>query len=126
MNSKCWNGSLAMVISILTAASALAQTGKWSVVTPVGKLPTPREECAFAQAGGKFYLMGGRGIQPVQEFTPATRTWKDLKNTPTILNHFQALTYCGLIYVIGAFDENLAGFPNETPAPNIYLYNPLA
>lgn len=113
-------------ITAFTSAT-LAQTGHWSFVSASPAVPIiPREECAFAQAGGKFYLLGGRGINPVQEFTPSTKTWKNLKNTPTIFNHFQALTYCGLIYVIGAFDESLSGFPKETPAPNIYIYDPLS
>ena len=30
--------------------------------------PTPRHETGFVECQGKFYLIGGRGIKPVEEF----------------------------------------------------------
>ncbi|MFL4472156.1 hypothetical protein ACERZ8_20560 [Tateyamaria armeniaca] len=37
--------------------------------------PHCRHENGFAAYGGKFYLFGGRRIQPVDIFDPDTNTW---------------------------------------------------
>lgn len=37
------------------------------------------------------------------------------------MHHFQATPYNGKIYVMGAFT---GGYPDETPIPNIYVYDP--
>ncbi|RDV10348.1 choice-of-anchor D domain-containing protein, partial [Pontibacter diazotrophicus] len=81
-----------------------------------------RHENAFVQAGDKFYLLGGRGVKPVQVYDPATKTWANKASTPTELHHFQAVTIDGLIYVAGAFT---GGYPYEKPVPKVYIYNPV-
>jgi hypothetical protein len=96
-------------------------TGSWQTLTPTSGAFTGREENAYAQAGDKFYLVGGRGNKPVQEYNPVTKAWVDKAYQPLELHHFQALTLDGLMYVIGAFT---GPYPHETPVPNIYLYNP--
>ncbi|HMB61997.1 MAG TPA: dockerin type I domain-containing protein [Eudoraea sp.] len=53
-----------------------------------------------------------------------TDTWTEAASTePFEFNHFQATEYQGLIWVIGSFIDN--EFPDETPADNIFIYNPL-
>lgn len=116
---------MASLLLMGIAATVSAQAGRWSYLPDTAAV-TPREECSFSHAGGKFYLLGGRGRPAVQEYNPPTKTWKSLKTAPTTFNHFQALSHCGLIYVIGAFDESSSGYPNETPAPNVYIYDPLS
>ncbi len=112
------------ILGILPYSIVIAQTGKWSLVTQ--NALTGCQECAFAQAGGKFYLMGGDGMPPVQEFTTSTHTWKKLKAAPVVLNHFQALTYAGLIYAVSSFNDSNKTFPKELPTPNVYIYDPLS
>ena len=41
---------------------------------------------------------------------------------PAELNHFQAVEYSGLIWVIGSFMTN--SFPNEMPADSVVVYDP--
>lgn len=82
---------------------------------------TPRHECALTEANGKFYLMGGRGIKPVEEYNPKTKSWRKLNPTPLEMHHFQALNYQGKIYIIGAFTGK---YPGETPIENIYIFDP--
>lgn len=65
--------------------------------------------------------MGGRGIKPVDEYDPASNTWKSLAASPLEMNHFQAVSYKDEIYVLGAFT---GPYPHETPIPNIYIFNP--
>ncbi|RDV11969.1 choice-of-anchor D domain-containing protein, partial [Pontibacter diazotrophicus] len=97
-------------------------TGNWQADIPASGAPTARHENAFVQAGDKFYLLGGRGVKPVQVYDPATKTWANKASTPTELHHFQAVTIDGLIYVAGAFT---GGYPYEKPVPKVYIYNPV-
>ena len=63
-----------LLLCALLAALAHAQPGKWSYAPNAGPVQIiPREECSFAQAGGKFYLLGGRGLDFVQEYSPAAK-----------------------------------------------------
>lgn len=112
---------LAAIAFLIAAIPVSAQNGNWSFVPGTGAI-IPREECSFAQAGGKFYLMGGRGLAEVQEFNPATRAWKNLAKPPVEMNHFQALSLHGLVYVIGAMH---GAYPHEAPIAEIYIYDPL-
>jgi large repetitive protein len=119
---KKMNTIIAVVFLGLLTEPSFGQTGSWSYVEQA-KLPTAREECSLGQAGGKFYLIGGRGIQFVEEYNPANKTWKPMAKTPVEMNHFQAISYAGLIYVICAMNGS---YPHEVPVPNIYIYDPLA
>lgn len=85
---------------------------------------TARHECSVVQAGDKFYIMGGReNAQTIDIYDYATDTWTSLPNSaPAELNHFQAVEYQGLIWVIGAFSDN--SYPNETPEEFIWVFDP--
>ncbi|WP_055392973.1 PKD domain-containing protein [Flagellimonas eckloniae] len=85
---------------------------------------TGRHECSFVQAGDRFYLMGGReSSQTVDIYNYAANSWTALNNSaPSVFNHFQAVEYGGLIWVIGAFTSN--GFPNEPPAEHVWMFDP--
>ncbi|MBR9776831.1 MAG: PKD domain-containing protein [Cytophagales bacterium] len=85
----------------------------------------PRHEGSFVQAGHEFYLMGGReSSTTIDIYDIENDSWRSLNDiNPYSFNHFQAVYYQGLIWVIGAFDTN--DFPNETPATNIWMFDPL-
>ncbi|MEH6407612.1 MAG: putative Ig domain-containing protein, partial [Leeuwenhoekiella sp.] len=84
---------------------------------------TARHECSFVQAGDKFYLFGGReNAQRFDVYDYKSNTWAQFNNIPKEFNHFQAVQYKGLIWVIGAFKNN--DYPRETPADYIWSYNP--
>jgi hypothetical protein len=102
-------------------ADAVTATGSWQIITPASGAFSGREENAYVQAGNKFYLLGGRGNKPVQEYNPVAKTWVDKASQPLELHHFQALTLDGLIYAACAFT---GPYPHETPVSNIYVYNP--
>lgn len=84
---------------------------------------TARHECSFVQAGDTFIMFGGRE-QPttLDVYDYASNTWSNGGTAPLPFNHFQAVSYQGLVWVIGAFQTN--SFPNEAPATHIYMYNP--
>ena len=94
----------------------------WSIVTTVGS-PTARHEAAMVAIGGKGYLMGGRGIKPVEEFDPATGTWREMGPTPLEMHHFQPVAHEGSIYVMTAMTGK---YPRETPLDSVYVFDPVA
>ncbi len=112
---------LLTVLVIFNVPCAHAQSGSWSTMVTVNS-PTARHECSFAQTGDKFYLLGGRGLKPVEAYDPATNSWTSLGFTPQEIHHFQATELHGLIYLVCAFEGN---FPAETGIPFLYIYDPL-
>ena len=100
----------------------VTSSGQWNTVAPANGAPTERHENAFVQAGDKLYLLGGRGLKPVEEYDPREKSWMVKGSAPLNFNHFQAVSLEGLIYVLGAFTS---GYPHEVPVPDIYIYNPL-
>ncbi len=83
--------------------------------------PTARHENAYVEAGGLFYLIGGRGSKPLDIYDPVAQSWSTGAAPPLEMHHFQAVSYQGDVYVIGGFT---GPFPNETPLTNVYVYDP--
>ncbi len=91
-------------------------TDTWRALAP---MPTKRGAAAVAEAGGKFYVVGGaaqlppyanlpirpiephRSLDTVEEYDPARNTWRARAPMPTARNHMGAGTVNGRIYVIG-------------------------
>ena len=115
-------GILILCITLFTVEAASAQRVKnffWRSVEGAGNAH-PRHENAFVEVGGKYVLLGGRGIKAIDIFDPATQSWTQGKEPPIELHHFQAVSHEGLIYVMGA----LTGpYPYEIPIANIYIYD---
>lgn len=70
---------------------------------------------------GKAYLLGGRGVKPVEEFDPQTNTWRPLGPTPLEIHHFQPVVYGDRVYVMTAMT---GAYPKETPLDSIYIWDP--
>lgn len=94
---------------------------KWQIISAKGT-PEKREDCSFVELNKLFYLVGGRGIKPVDVFDPKTNSWQQKGKTPVEINHFQAVAYKNKIYAVGAMN---GGFPHEKPFENIYIYDVL-
>ena len=99
---------------------ASGDTAQWHTITAENE-PTARHENAFTELDGKFYLIGGRGMKPVDIYDPATNRWSTGAQPPLEMHHFQAVPYQGKIYVMGAFT---GGYPDETPISHCYTYDP--
>ncbi|MCU7551871.1 choice-of-anchor D domain-containing protein [Chitinophagaceae bacterium LB-8] len=108
---------------ISSTQTTSASTGFWNTITPVSGAFTGREENSYVAAGDKFYLIGGRGIVPVQEYNPINKTWVNKLKPPIEINHFQAVTLNGLIYVVAAMN---GAFPHEIPLTKVLVYNPVS
>ena len=93
---------------------APVEQGQWA---KLAQSPTERQEVAYAQVDGLFYLAGGGTQQEV--YNPATDTWGTVKPLPRRLDHIQSVVVAGKIYYIGG----LAGWP-EPSVGTVYIYNP--
>ena len=113
-----------IAILLGTVSPALAenplQSNQWQAI--VSESPsTARHEAALTALDGKLYLLGGRGIKPVEVFDPATKAWKKLAPSPIELHHFQAIEVDGRIAVVGALTGK---FPKELPVPELWWFDP--
>ncbi|WP_339675719.1 LamG-like jellyroll fold domain-containing protein [Cyclobacterium marinum] len=86
---------------------------------------TARHENAFVQVGKFFYLLGGReNSKRIDKYDFEADSWSFLDSVaPHSFNHFQGISYMGYIWVIGAFVDN--AYPNENPASNIWIFDPV-
>ncbi|MCG8305907.1 MAG: galactose oxidase [Cytophagales bacterium] len=111
-----------IILFLLFAATAfiVKKEYSWRIMETEGEL-TARHGNSFVECNGKFYLLGGRGIKPVDIFDPVNNMWTKGAEPPVEIHHFQAVSYRGKIIAGGA----LTGpYPDETPLPNLYVYDP--
>lgn len=114
------------LLVLLTTALFIQGTSKsvhdyqWGIIPAEGEV-TGRHENVFIEYKDKFYLIGGRGINPVNVYDPKTNRWKAKGKTPLEIHHFQAVVYGDAIYIVGGMTGR---YPTELPLENIYLYYP--
>ncbi|EWH09783.1 hypothetical protein DS2_10868 [Catenovulum agarivorans DS-2] len=130
--NKCLLGCLIAALVFVTACSnknsadtdnaaniQAAQTG-WQMVQ-TKNAPHPRHEATFIEFDGKFYALGGRRIQAVSIFDPATNSWSQGAKPPLEIHHFQAAIYNNKIVIAGAMTGR---YPKEQAVENIIFYDP--
>lgn len=93
---------------------------RWITVACTGE-PHCRHECGFAELNGKFYLFGGRRVQPVDIFDPETKAWSHGSPPPMEVHHFQPVIVDSEIWMMGTM-KGL--FPRETPLDTVLIYEP--
>ncbi len=108
------------MVSMVASLLCEGQIARWSTLSVTSE-PTARHESTMVKVGGKSYLLGGRGVKPVEEFDPATKSWRKLGLTPMEIHHFQPVAYGNQIYVMTAMTGK---YPKETPLANIHIYDP--
>ncbi|CAN5891966.1 hypothetical protein BH23ACT11_BH23ACT11_21420 [soil metagenome] len=89
--------------------------GSWKPLAPSSQ---NRQEVSYVEAGGKFYLAGGKTTLH-EVYDPQTNSWKTVKPLPASLDHIQGVEVGGKIYYIGG----LSGFPGPH-ANTMYIYDP--
>ena len=92
----------------------------WQTLACSGS-PHARHENGFAELDGKFYLFGGRRIQPVDVFDPAKNTWSHKSPPPMEIHHFQPVIIDDSLWLLGTMT---GVFPRETPLETVYIYHP--
>lgn len=108
-----------VAVILFSMASQMAEAQSWITLEVIGDMQA-RQANAFMACKGKFYLIGGRGLQPVDIFDPSTGQWHKGAGPPVEMHHFQAVRYGEEIWVMGAFTGS---FPNEKPLEHIYIYD---
>ncbi len=92
----------------------------WELLQTIGE-PEKRHEAAFVEHGGKFYLLGGRRMNPVSIYDPDTNTWKNGSVPPMEIHHFQPVSYKDRIIMVGVMT---GPFPTETAVKQVLEYYP--
>ena len=95
---------------------------QWTTLSCTGK-PDGRHETAFVECRGKFYLIGGRESQKIDQFDPKTCIWRKMNVTTPLIHHFQPVVLDNKIYMVGAMTGN---YPTEPPMTRIQIYDPQA
>lgn len=108
-------------LTFLILVFALSSGGYYWVYVESERSPVKRSENGVATIDGKLFVVGGRGLKPVDIFDPVYNRWDTLPGPPLEMHHFQALSYKGELYVAGAFTGS---YPHETPIPHLYILNP--
>lgn len=113
---------LAFIGTSSALAQVDAQTPWQSVTTADGSLATARHEAHAVSANGKIYLMGGRGMRPVEVYDPIANSWRNLGNAPIEIHHFQPVVIGQKIYAIAAFT---CCYPDEPSIADIHVFDTL-
>ncbi len=108
-------------LTVLLSSFLINKEYSWRIIETNGT-PTARHENAFVECEGKFYLLGGRGIKPIEIYNPFDNSWTKGAESPIEIHHFQAASYRGKIIAAGAMT---GPFPDEIPLSNIYVYDPI-
>jgi hypothetical protein len=108
----------------LTEASVIASGVQaipvWKPVETKNR-PHKRHEAAFVECNGRFYLLGGRKVKPVDIFDPTTGTWTGGSRPPVGIHHFQPVVWGNKILVVGAMT---GAYPHEISLDRILVYDP--
>src|SRR5215203_5198026 len=88
-----YNFSSSSPFAPIINGSSFFAVNTWEYANSSGE-PSPRHECSYVEAGGKFYLIGGRGNPALSIYNPQTNSWSTGTNIPNgkELHHFQAVT----------------------------------
>ncbi len=111
---------LTQLLSCATSNLVIDSNRKWAFADTKNTCEK-RHECGAVALNGTLYLLGGRGVKPVEAYDPLSKMWQKMVETPIEMHHFQAIAFDNEIYVMGAFT---GGYPHETPIPNIWIFNP--
>ncbi len=108
------------LVLLFSLVCTLAQAQKWDSLATQNTC-TARGESAVVAIKNKLYLLGSRGVKPVEELDTKTNKWTTMAEPPLEMHHFQAVVFKDEIYVMGALT---GAYPHEKPIENIYIFNP--
>jgi len=108
-----------LLSGLLLLAGIVLNAQQWKIVETNGTVQA-RMDNGFMSCKGKFYLLGGHGIKPVNILDPSTGEWSQGMAPPVEMHHFQAIRIEDEIWVIGAFTGE---YLNERPLEHMYIYN---
>jgi N-acetylneuraminic acid mutarotase len=98
--------------------AAIAQ--EWETLQVDSTTCHKRQECTGGIVNGKYYMLGGRGIKPVDCLNLETNKCDSVAIMPIEMHHTQSVVFKDKIYIIGAFT---GGYPHEKPIDHIYIFD---
>lgn len=111
--------NLLLCCAVMSATLTHAEA-TWQAVSAQGS-PTARHEAALVAFEGELYLLGGRGLNPVDVYSPVTGKWRSQSKPPIEIHHFQAVVVNDAIYMVGAMTGR---WPYEKPLDRVLVYYP--
>lgn len=113
----------ALLCFLAAFCSATAHfAAEWQTLPATGQ-PNVRHEAALVAVDNRLILLGGRRIQPVDRFDPATATWTHAKAPEIEIHHFQPVVRENKVWLVGAMSGR---YPYERPLDHIPIYDPAA
>lgn len=114
--------SLLLGAFILPASAGVVDPDAlWQGVTSTdGSAPTHRHEAGAVAVAGRLYLLGGRGVRPLEVYDPDTGRWSDLGPLPDELHHFQPVAIGKRIYIVAAMR---CCYPREPIERTVHVYD---
>lgn len=88
--------------------------------TSDGTSITPRHETGSVVVNGDMYVLGGRGMRPVEVYRSGLNGWESLGATPLEIHHFQPVAVGTKIYAVGAMT---CCYPNEPSVADIHVFD---
>ena len=126
-----WLAPAVFAAVLATAAIAVSAapdaSAAWRrVSTSDGSAATQRHEAGGVAVDGRLYLLGGRGVRPLEVYDPATRRWQNLGTLPEAIreiHHFQPVAVGRRIYIVGALR---CCYPREPVERTVHVYDTVA
>ncbi|WP_073124485.1 Kelch repeat-containing protein [Reichenbachiella agariperforans] len=109
---------IALVCLYLSASVAWSQ--EWQTIACEGHA-TKRHESGLTIHDGSLYLIGGRGVKPVEALDLKKSSWQHHDPTPLEMHHITPVSIGDRIYVVGGLT---GGYPTEQPLTHVYSYDP--
>lgn len=110
---------VSITLSCLMAQSC-GTNWEWETVEVQGE-PTARHEAGLVAYKDKILLIGGRRINPTDEFDTKNNTWTSKSEPPIEIHHFQPVVVNDVVYLVGAMTGK---WPNEKPLEKVLMYYP--
>ncbi len=88
--------------------------------TSDGTSITPRHETGSVVVDGDMYVLGGRGMRPVEVYRSGQNGWESLGATPLEIHHFQPVAVGSKIYAVGAMT---CCYPDEPSVADIHVFD---
>lgn len=125
---KC--GLIVLYLAVMYACQSSLKSvvvpaeAQWETLSsPDGSELVKRHEAAFVRVKDKFYLIGGRRMNPTSIFDAKTKTWTQGAKVPIEIHHLQPVVYNDKVFILGALTGK---YPGETPIPHVYIYDPVS
>ena len=97
-----FTAALPVLFAFITALQAAE--GSWISLAPMSD---PRQEVAVAEVGGLIYAVGGLPrTNRVQQYNPASDSWRIVAPLPISVDHAGAAGAAGKLYVMGGSTDN--------------------